>query len=513
MGKKDKNKKKGRGTEKTASKTEKKINIKQKKALMAIGEDDIEKILLEIEYEEQKRTTVTEIKVDFPTRRCNFTFVPHPDKDELVLFGGEFYNGKKTQVYNDLFFYNTNQNSWSLLQCPSGPSPRCGHQMAVSSANNGQLWLFGGEFTSPTQSQFYHYNDLWVYHISKRKWEKIAAVNGPSARSGHRMVYFRKQLIVFGGFNDNLRNYKYFNDVHVFNTENYKWQKIEPAGTPPDARSGCCMVALPDGKILIYGGYRKERIKKDVDKGHIFTDAFLLAPFGNDASGLKWKWVQTKIGGICVSARCGMPITAASGGVAYTFGGVYDVEDEENLTSSFFDDLYCMDLGKLRWHTVQIMDKEKKKCRRNKNADDMDKEITKSMDTNIPKFQTVSDDGVFTVTVGPSENLSKTNSSTFSTYENLNLFWPTPRMNAGLAIKYSVLYVFGGIYEDGNRQLTLNDFYALDLKKMNQWKIIAKDNQFHEWLESASASSTSSSGSTDNESSTDEDEETPMETE
>lgn len=38
MGKKDKNKKKGKGAEKTSMKTEKKANLKQKKLLAKIGE-------------------------------------------------------------------------------------------------------------------------------------------------------------------------------------------------------------------------------------------------------------------------------------------------------------------------------------------------------------------------------------------------------------------------------------------------------------------------------------------
>lgn len=44
MGKK-KDKKKGHGAEKTATKTEKKISKKEKKELAARGEDDIETIL------------------------------------------------------------------------------------------------------------------------------------------------------------------------------------------------------------------------------------------------------------------------------------------------------------------------------------------------------------------------------------------------------------------------------------------------------------------------------------
>lgn len=44
------------------------------------------------------------------------------------------------------------------------------------------------------------------------------------------MVCSRKHLVVFGGFHDNLRDYKYFNDVYAFDLENYVWKKIVPTG-------------------------------------------------------------------------------------------------------------------------------------------------------------------------------------------------------------------------------------------------------------------------------------------
>ena len=46
----------------------------------------------------------------------------------------------------------------------------------------------------------------------------------------------------------------------------------------PSPRSGCQMVALADGRILILNGYSKTKLKKDVDKGVVHTDAFILAP-------------------------------------------------------------------------------------------------------------------------------------------------------------------------------------------------------------------------------------------
>lgn len=36
------------------------------------------------------------------------------------------------------------------------------------------------------------------------------------------------------------------------------------------------MAPLMDGRILIYGGYSREKVKKDVDKGIAYTDMYYL---------------------------------------------------------------------------------------------------------------------------------------------------------------------------------------------------------------------------------------------
>ena len=127
MGKKEKNKKKGKGAEKTADKTEKKIKIKLKKA---IGEDDIESVVKAIEEEERKRQEVKEVSLGEvgPSHRSNFSFVVHPENPELILFGGEFYNGQKTELNNDLLQYDIKRKSWKQVKSPAGPASRCAHQ-------------------------------------------------------------------------------------------------------------------------------------------------------------------------------------------------------------------------------------------------------------------------------------------------------------------------------------------------------------------------------------------------
>lgn len=34
------------------------------------------------------------------------------------------------------------------------------------------------------------------------------------------------------------------------------------------------------------------------------------------------------------------------------------------------------------------------------------------------------------------------------------------------------LFLYGGMFEVGNRQFTLNDFYCLDLHKMDEWEVL-----------------------------------------
>lgn len=63
-----------------------------------------------------------------------------------------------------------------IIKAPGAPPPRCAHQALTTTANKGELWIFGGEFTSPSESQFYHYKDLWVYRFAEKKWEKILYV-------------------------------------------------------------------------------------------------------------------------------------------------------------------------------------------------------------------------------------------------------------------------------------------------------------------------------------------------
>lgn len=61
----------------------------------------------EIEEADRKKNAIVEdLWKDGPSRRANFSWNANIDKDELILFGGEYFNGQKvpSQHSHMLFF-------------------------------------------------------------------------------------------------------------------------------------------------------------------------------------------------------------------------------------------------------------------------------------------------------------------------------------------------------------------------------------------------------------------------
>eukprot|EP01103_Thecamoeba_quadrilineata_P015512 TRINITY_DN492_c0_g3_i1.p1 TRINITY_DN492_c0_g3~~TRINITY_DN492_c0_g3_i1.p1 ORF type:complete len:723 (-),score=319.86 TRINITY_DN492_c0_g3_i1:56-2224(-) len=370
MGKKKKDKK-GQGKVKTELKTEKNESKKLKKFLEETGEDEIDIMLANFRRKDAERVTITEHTSEGgPSPRVNASLVAHPFKNELILFGGEFYNGDVCTVFNDLFFFNLKTKEWKQVLSPNSPQPRCSHQAVIVEQNGGQMWIFGGEFTSPSETQFHHYKDLWVLHLNKNAWEEINVKNGPKGRSGHRMVYSHstKSFIVFGGYVDNGRDIKYNNELHIFDLEKRIWRSPTNPPIVPEPRSGFQMATYKES-VIIHGGYSVER-KAKVEIGIAHTD---LWSYNLKTS----KWTKLKpAAGVKPPPVSGCSATFAKERL-FLFGGVFDEDVEEDLQSIFSNELFTLDLSANRWSLVELRGKqkpveggEKKKRRRTKKKEE-----------------------------------------------------------------------------------------------------------------------------------------------
>jgi len=425
MGKNKDRKKKGSVVQKTATKAKKKGEKELKKQIEQLGEENIEQLITK---ELSKSNTTETVTIDEPTdsppsRRANVSLSDHPLKDELILFGGEFFDGRTTHVYNDLFLYDIKKQVWKRVHTPQPPAPRSSHQAVTVSMRDGELWLFGGEYTSASQSQFYHYNDLYVLHLSTLRWEKqTSTTNGPSGRSGHRMTAAKRQLFLFGGFQDYITTFRYFNDLYSFCLDSFQWSQIKPLGQIPTPRSAAPIVPAQDGSSLfIIGGYSKQ----SEDKGIVHTDVYTLTQ-----DETNWQCRQVKVSGAKPDQRCGSSFQCYLN-TCVLFGGVVDYDadgigttasaflkrkdgEATRMRSTFYNDLHRFDLHKLKWFPIEV-----------KSADE----------------------------TGPSS-----------------------RMNSAMVIKQGILYLYGGLRElDEKKQYTLGDFYSLNLNKLDGWTCLAPD--------------------------------------
>ncbi|XP_057861987.2 uncharacterized protein LOC131070450 isoform X2 [Cryptomeria japonica] len=523
MGKKQK--KPGVGKQKTERKTAKAEEKRARRGDKHVSqEDDIDSILASIRKEEAKKKEVhVEENVPPPSPRCNCSVTVNPLKDtELIIYGGEYYNGDKTFVYGDLFRYNTEKKEWKLISSPNGPPPRSAHQ-AVAWKNS--LFIFGGEFTSPNQERFHHYKDFWCLDLNTNQWEQLQLKGSPSARSGHRMVLYKHKIVIFGGFYDTLREVRYYNDLHIFDLDEFKWQEVKPkpGSLWPSPRSGFQLVVYQD-EIFLYGGYFKDHAPdKDVsEKGIVLVDMWVLDPRAGE-------WNKVKKLGMPPGARAGFSMCVHKKR-ALLFGGVVDMEVKGDvLRSLFLNELYGFQLDNHRWYPLELrkgkLVKDKTGGRvkpeqqsggavtKSKDGEDVlceskatnASEALSSMDVlhkNSFEMTELDEDDCHQLSDQVTNKLSVDDLADITNYtsngkdekKNANgEAWisitteavkPCGRINACMAVGKDTLYLYGGMMEVGDQEVTLDDVYILDLNKLDEWKCI-KEASKTEWIEAS----------------------------
>jgi N-acetylneuraminic acid mutarotase len=362
MGKK-KNKKKDAAKKeelkkKKDAKANKKLSKKARKEAKAMGEDHIDELVKQFQVlDDKKSDAVVKANVARPGPRCYPSLATLPTGD-IAMFAGEYFDGRVTSMYNDLYLYTPESDSWKKVESEYSPAPRSSHQSVVYREH---MYIFAGEFA--TTNQFYHYKDFWRYHCGTNAWELVDAKNGPSQRSGHRMVVWRNYIIVFGGFYDVSREMKFYNDVHIFCTREMRWRKFQfdSLKPQPNPRSGCGLVVHPSkDELFMYGGYTEIRIGKQTTKGRCNSDIWKLkltpAKKFND---VKAEWNRLSRKGSAPVERNSFSCTAFKRKMVF-FGGCADNDMSDQIQSDFYNDLHSYDMDMERFFKLKLRDKKAK---------------------------------------------------------------------------------------------------------------------------------------------------------
>ncbi|KAJ7685173.1 galactose oxidase [Mycena polygramma] len=468
--------KKAKAAQKVERTTKKKVGKQKKVEADEDSDDDLEGILekLRVEWEETHKVT-EELADGPPSRRANATLTACPNGNHLWCIGGEFFSEDgKAYFYSDVYRYSPDKDEWRRFVSKTIPGPRSAHAVAASPAGGGKIFLFGGEFSSLHQNSFHHYRDFWCFDIQTHTWDRIDTKIRPSARSGHRMAIWKHFIVLFGGFYDPGITTRYLNDLWLFDLQEYKWRQIEFRETDlkPSPRSGFSFISTVDG-IVLHGGYCKEYTKGKRPLGVMLEDTWFLRMTMSTADStntkspsnplvVKWERRKRPSTAYAPALRSGCTMTLwPAKNTAVLFGGVTDEDTgEETLESVFWNDLNGYQLaGKGKWVSMTL------KRPKSKNKASGKKKV--QVATYKPHEEALDSDGeeyienaaspqpvLPVVEVDPDDPLLTT---------------PLPRYNAMLAVLRNTLYIYGGIYERGKREYTLDDFYSIQLDKLDRY--------------------------------------------
>ncbi|KAK0746071.1 hypothetical protein B0T18DRAFT_368108 [Schizothecium vesticola] len=502
--------------QKQEKKADKKAKVKAAKNVDDSDADDVDLDAVLDEYRRQQEQfhKITEAVVDAPPRaRAAATLMANPaNANQLLLFGGEYFNGALATFFNDLMVYYIDRDEWRAVTSPNAPLPRSGHAWTRGGNDSSGVYLFGGEFSSPKQGTFYHYNDFWRLDPTSREWARIETKGKtPPARSGHRMTYYKNYIVLFGGFQDTAASTKYLSDLWLYDTQNYVWHSptLPPAQLKPDARSSFTFLPHDQGAVL-YGGYSRVKAtvaagnsrtkggggsapgQRNVLKPMVHQDCFFLRitqPPADGPSGapptVRWE-KRKKPANTPNPARSGATM-AYHKGRGIQFGGVHDVEEsEEGIESEFFNQLFAWNVERNRFFPLALRKpraqgkkgggEQRAAGGRRGRAQANEEELLRQ----LAALQAGAGDAM---DVDEVPDKVEEEAAPARREMPVSMEMPHPRFNAQLAVQDDVLYIYGGTFEKGDREFTFDDMYAVDLGKMDGCKEIW-NRPVEDWVES-----------------------------
>ncbi|CAD7702273.1 unnamed protein product [Ostreobium quekettii] len=519
----------GRGADKTQRKTEKNEGKKQRRSDRRAEDDDIDAILERLRLDDAAKTRVTvEENCAAPEPRvyATYTAVQSERGNNVVIFGGECedLDTGRMRMYNDLYIYKCDKDRWTRITSPNSPPPRSGHQTVV---HKKFLYMFGGEFTSPRQERFHHYRDLWRFNLEASTWESLPMRRGPTARSGHRMAVYKNKIYLFGGFYDTGRDeMRYHNDLWVLDLEEVQWTPVAQATNHGPCPRGGCQVIVFEDVLYLYGGYSKYKDDEDAEMEHgvVHDDMWAL--------DLKThKWEKVKKAGMAPGARSGFGWVPHKR-KAVLFGGVTDNEARlgEVMASEFHSELYQFNFDRRRWFPVTMRSPAGKGKRPVDGAgkprgEEVGKGAGEAGSSDCPETAATAscdskaaDRRVHNAVVkiqsryrgyvvrkayklyrigGVVSEVLYSPAAYGVDLSSRNAPKPRARIGAGMAVLRNTLWLFGGVVEVGDRDVTLDDVWALDLGKLDGWRCLRENSAEEQAFQESDGGS--GSGSEDSE--------------
>ncbi|CAD6919116.1 unnamed protein product [Tilletia controversa] len=428
----------------------------------------------------------------------------------LWLFGGEFASPRMTSFhhYRDLWVFSIASHSWERIETKVKPSARSGHRMA---AWKQYVILFGGFIDTGARTTYL--NDLWVFDTLDYKWTEIKSnpIRWPSPRSGFSFLSTPEGIVLYGGY---VKRYVKgqrtqgvaLDDIWFLSTTTggtspqplepvaWSWAKRRRVGYYPNpARSGTTMALWANRAMgVLFGGVTDSEADEETMESEFWKDlyAYNLSGTGRWLS-LNLKRPKKKGGGGGGAAAKERRRKEAEQAAQRRKEEEeeeerkYKEEEEENSdeeTDSADEDEDDVDEDeRIRLRAIEqaraAREAESKAIAAPQDGSSNTQEQNEQPDSNVSQAN------------GDAARAAEDDDDADDPQKTV----PRERYNAMLAVQRNTLYLYGGIWENDNREYTMDDFYTLDLSKMERYVCLKEcPIDAMEWNESGSESGSDS---------------------
>ena len=166
----------------------------------------------------------------------------------IVLTGGNAHGGV---AMNDTWRSMDNGATWTLMNASAGWSARFEHSSV--GMPDGSIVLMGGYDNTHGPE-----NDTWRSTDKGATWTRVNASSGWSARNRHNSVALPDgSIVLMGGYSSGFKN-----DTWRSMDNGATWTQLPNAGW--SVREAYSSVAMANGSIILTGGYDGSSLKKDV---------------------------------------------------------------------------------------------------------------------------------------------------------------------------------------------------------------------------------------------------------
>jgi hypothetical protein len=201
-----------------------------------------------------------------PSARGRHRMVFDRSRKKVYLFGGRFrqqMNSGSYTVFDDLWSFDVNTDTWSVLQTSGEPPNARSNTAMVYDHVNDRVILFGGS-TSTSGLNFSPLSDTYILDIDSLVWRRVQGNNVPTRRLFHDMVIdaAHGKAFILGGGDENAFTGPFYADAWAFDLTEETWEQVwDGRGTGPDARINPALVEDTEGgRIILFGGHDDTRV-------------------------------------------------------------------------------------------------------------------------------------------------------------------------------------------------------------------------------------------------------------